>query len=132
MASSNLGLVPYQLSCKHGPLSAELGPPDYYPVVRGQCPEDTLNGTTAVSGYKWVPESLRINEGNESLLSLTCHNAAYWDERNTYALRQVSNITASLAAAAERSHLTADKNCVLCVCAFSVHMLVSGRQTGVQ
>jgi len=36
-----------------------------------------------------VPDALRITEANEPLLSLTCHNAAYWEKHNADALRQV-------------------------------------------
>ncbi|WIA22397.1 hypothetical protein OEZ85_004703 [Tetradesmus obliquus] len=81
-------LVAYHSTCDRPPLSAELGPPDYYPLVPGGCPEDTVDAATLASGYKWVPDSLRITEANEPLLSLTCHNAAYWDEHNAHALRQ--------------------------------------------
>jgi hypothetical protein len=36
-----------------------------------------------------VPDALHITEANEPLLSLTCHNAAYWEQHNADALRQV-------------------------------------------
>lgn len=58
-------------------------------VLQGGCPEDTIDAASLAAGYKWVPDTLRITEANEPLLSLTCHNAAYWDKRNTRALRQV-------------------------------------------
>lgn len=60
------------------------------PDLQGACPEDHIDASTLAAGYKWVPESLRITEANEPLLSLTCHNAAYWDKHNAQALRQVS------------------------------------------
>lgn len=57
--------------------------------VQGSCPEDSLDAETVGHGYKWVPDALRITEANEPLLSLTCHNAAYWERHNADALRQV-------------------------------------------
>jgi hypothetical protein len=57
--------------------------------LQGGCPEDTLDAATLANGYKWVPDALRITEANEPLLSLTCHNAAYWEKHNVDALRQV-------------------------------------------
>lgn len=56
---------------------------------QGSCPEDSLDAATLAGGYKWVPDALRITEANEPLLSLTCHNAAYWEKHNADALRQV-------------------------------------------
>jgi hypothetical protein len=56
---------------------------------QGSCPEDSLDAATIAGGYKWVPDALRITEANEPLLSLTCHNAAYWERHNADALRQV-------------------------------------------
>lgn len=56
---------------------------------QGSCPEDRLDAATVTSGYKWVPDALRITEANEPLLSLTCHNAAYWERHNADALRMV-------------------------------------------
>jgi hypothetical protein len=47
-----------------------------------------LDAATIAGGYKWVPAALRITEANEPLLSLTCHNAAYWERHNADALRQ--------------------------------------------
>lgn len=59
------------------------------PNQQGTCPEDSLEASTVAGGYKWVPDALRITEANEPLLSLTCHNAAYWEKHNADALRQV-------------------------------------------
>lgn len=69
-------------------------------ALQGSCPEDTVDAATLASGYKWVPDSLRITEANEPLLSLTCHNAAYWDKHNAHALRQVGAAAAAAAAGA--------------------------------
>ena len=55
------------------------------------CPEDSLDAATLAGGYKWVPDALRITEANEPLLSLTCHNAGFWEKHNADALRQVRN-----------------------------------------
>lgn len=72
--------------------------------LQGGCPEDTVDAATLASGYKWVPDSLRITEANEPLLSLTCHNAAYWDEHNAHALRQVSQLCTGLCATVQMRH----------------------------
>lgn len=64
-----------------------------FPVInvcffQGSCPEDSVDPTTLVNGYKWGADAFRITEANESLLSLTCHNT-YWEPHNVAALRQV-------------------------------------------
>lgn len=66
-------------------------------VLQGSCPEDSLDAATLAGGYKWVPDALRITEANEPLLSLTCHNSAYWEKHNADALREVG-VTARLSA----------------------------------
>ncbi|KAJ8900527.1 hypothetical protein K2173_025304 [Erythroxylum novogranatense] len=44
-------LTPYRLKCDKEPLNSRLGPPDFHPQTPN-CPEETLTGDYAQSGYK--------------------------------------------------------------------------------
>jgi hypothetical protein len=114
-SQSNTPLICPKCSCNSG--LSQLANACHLPVfantfiTQGGCPEDTVDAATLATGYKWVADSLRITEANEPLLSLTCHNAAYWDEHNAHALRQVW--TAQLVAS---SSLQAACMCTVMVC----------------
>ncbi|KAF8057641.1 hypothetical protein HT031_005990 [Scenedesmus sp. PABB004] len=81
-------LVPFRLVTDRPPLAAGLGPPDFFPLVPGSCPEDRVDAASLGSGYTWLPEALKISEANEALLSLTGHDEAFWERHNVDMLRQ--------------------------------------------
>ncbi|PIA49387.1 hypothetical protein AQUCO_01300301v1 [Aquilegia coerulea] len=61
-----LQLAPYKLTCEKEPLSARLGPPDYYPQTPN-CPEETLTRDYVQHGYKETVDGLE--EAREITLS---------------------------------------------------------------
>lgn len=65
---------PYKLRCEREPLSARLGPPDFYPPTPN-CAEEILNKDTCQIGYKELIDG--IEEPKEALLSLTANNALW-------------------------------------------------------
>ncbi|XP_024364387.1 mediator of RNA polymerase II transcription subunit 12 [Physcomitrium patens] len=71
-------LQPYKLRCEREPLSARLGPPDFYPPTPN-CAEEILNRDTTVNGYKELIAG--VEENRESSLSLT-DSDALWAKPN--------------------------------------------------
>ncbi|XP_024382046.1 mediator of RNA polymerase II transcription subunit 12 isoform X2 [Physcomitrium patens] len=71
-------LQPYKLRCEREPLSARLGPPDFYPPTPN-CAEEILNRDTTINGYKELIDG--VEESKESVHTLT-NNEALWARPN--------------------------------------------------
>ncbi|MCO5604960.1 hypothetical protein L7F22_059135 [Adiantum nelumboides] len=68
-----LPLAPYILKCDQEPLSARLGPPDYFPPTPN-CAEESLSRDACQNGYKETVDG--IEESRETLYSLV--NQQVW------------------------------------------------------
>ncbi|KAI5076641.1 hypothetical protein GOP47_0009111 [Adiantum capillus-veneris] len=68
-----LPLAPYILKCEQEPLSARLGPPDYFPPTPS-CAEESLSRDACQNGYKETVDG--IEESRETLYSLV--NQQVW------------------------------------------------------
>lgn len=66
-------LAPYTLKCDQEPLSARLGPPDYFPPTPN-CAEESLSRDACQNGYKETVDG--IEESRETLYSLV--NQQVW------------------------------------------------------
>jgi len=70
-------LEAWSLDCRKEPLSATLGPPEYYPLYQG-CKEDSLGKDALVNGWRYTTEALGISEAREGALTL-CSAAGLWE-----------------------------------------------------